>query len=81
MGWVSAFVFFLAKFHQERKFKIQKLSDFESFQSHQKWGGKIFNPHISILGFQCVAQNMEGRNLVYSQNWLNLPKDDIATFG
>jgi len=79
--WSSLF-FKLVIYCRKVKFKFLRKSHFGDFQSRKKWGKTIKNHQIHICGFHCAAKHTEAwikicaSFLVYSQIWLNLPRDD-----
>jgi len=58
--------------------KFKKESDFGGFQLPEVRGKKSRNRQIDICNFHCVAKHIEGmiKDLVYSQIWLNLARDN-----
>jgi len=81
-------LFLLEKFRQKAKLETKELKKkwFWRFSVSRCARKKRENQHIHIFNFYCVAKNIEGwlkictLFLVYSQIWLNLPRDDCHFF-
>jgi hypothetical protein len=61
----SASLFYIGEFFQKAKILFKKI-DFGGFQSSKVRKNKNKNGQISLLGFQCVARNIEARLNIFS---------------
>ncbi len=69
----------------KKNLKFKKEANFGGFQLSEM-RKKSWNDQNRILGFHCVIKHIEGSLkictlcLIYSQIWLNFPKDDCHFF-
>jgi hypothetical protein len=74
---ISSRIFFLAKFSQKPKFKIQKRS--EGFQSPEVRGEKKGkNRQICILGFHCCSQDYRSMIKICTLFLILIKKPNLA---
>ncbi len=83
VGWDQPFFCWKAKLNIKKLKNEVNLKVFQSAKVREKISK---NHQIFIFGFQCVTKNIEGwlkfhtSNTVYSQIWLNIPRDDRQFF-